>query len=237
MTGTLVISRIQAICFDLDGTLIDTDDNYVARTARWLHPISRILPDSNPETLARHVVMAVETPINAVLGLFDRFNLDEFFGPLLDKLHRSRGLAGVEDIRLIPGALTTLERLAPHFPLGIATSRDRWSAAAILEGEYLNRFFQSVATARTTLRAKPHPQPIIWTADQLGVPPQSLLMVGDTTVDIHAGRAAGAQTVGVLSGFGEQEELEEAGADLLLERVLDLVHLLMEQERSSLSNQ
>ncbi len=229
MTGTLDISRIQAICFDLDGTLIDTDDKYVARTARWLRPISRILPDSNPETLARHVVMTVETPVNALLGLFDRFNLDEFFGPLLDKLHRSRGLAGVEEIRLIPGALATLERLTPHFPLVISTSRDRWSTTAILEADALNRFFQCVATARTTLRAKPHPQPIIWTAEQLNVPPQSLLMVGDTTVDIRAGRAAGAQTVGVLSGFGERRELAEAGADVILERTLDLADLLLEE--------
>ncbi|NOR89907.1 MAG: HAD-IA family hydrolase [Anaerolineales bacterium] len=229
MTEPLDLSRIQAICFDLDGTLIDTDEKYVARAARWLRPISRILPDNNPQAYARRVVMAVETPVNAALGLFDRFHLDEFIGPLLDKLHRSRGLAAVDEIRLIPGALATLERLAPHFPLGIATSRDRWSAAAILDAEDLNHFFQCVASARTTLRAKPHPQPIIWAAGQLGVHPQSLLMVGDTTVDIRAGRAAGAQTAGVLSGFGEKRELTEAGANVIFERTLDLVDLLLNE--------
>jgi phosphoglycolate phosphatase-like HAD superfamily hydrolase len=230
VTRTLDISRVQAICFDLDGTLVDTDDNYVERAARWLRPISRILPGNNPETLVRRVVMVVETPVNELLGLFDRFNLDEVLGPLLDKLHRSRGLAAVEEIRLVPGSLSTLERLAPRFPLGIATSRDRWSTAAILEAEFLNLFFQSVATARTTRRAKPHPQPIIWTADQLGVPPQSLLVVGDTTVDIRAGRAAGAQTAGVLSGFGIRRELAEAGADVILERTLDLAALLLDEK-------
>ena len=229
MTAPLDISRIQAICFDLDGTLIDTDEKYVARAARWLRPLSTILPDSNPETLARRVVMAVETPVNATLGLFDRFHLDEFFGPLLDRLHRSRGLAAVNEIRLIPGALTTLERLGSRFPLGIATSRDRWSTEAILEEEALNRFFQCVATARTTLRAKPHPQPIIWAATQLGVRPQSLLMIGDTTVDIRSGRAAGAQTAGVLSGFGEKQELADAGANIVLERTLDIADLLLDE--------
>lgn len=229
MTRTLDIPRILAICFDLDGTLIDTDDKYVENAARWLRPISRILPNNNPEALARRVVMAVETPINALLGLFDRFNLDDALGSLRDNLHRSRGLVSVGEIRLVPGALATLERLAPRFPLSIATSRDRWSTAAILEAELLNRFFQSVATARATLRAKPHPHPIIWTADQLGVPPQSLLVVGDTTVDIRAGRAAGAQTAGILSGFGERKELVEAGADVILERTLDLANLLLNE--------
>ncbi len=228
MKRTLDISRIQAICFDLDGTLIDTDEKYVARAARWLRPLSHILPDSNPEALARRIVMAVETPFNTALGLFDRFNLDEFFGPLLDKLHRSRGLAAVDEISLIPGSLATLERLAPHFHLGIATSRDRWSASSILNAEDLNRFFRCVATARTTLRAKPHPQPILWAADKLGIRPQSLLMVGDTTVDIRAGRAAGAQTAGVLTGFGERRELTKAGANVILERTLDLADLLLD---------
>jgi len=155
--------------------------------------------------------------------------LDEFFGPLLDKLHRSRGLAAVDAISLIPDALSTLERLGPRFPLGIATSRDRWSAAAILETADLNRFFRCVATARTTLRAKPHPQPIIWAANQLGVHPHSLLVVGDTTVDIRAGCAAGAQTAGVLSGFGERRELTEAGANIILDRTLDLADLLLNE--------
>lgn len=230
MTESLDISRIQAICFDIDGTLVDTDEKYVARAARWLRPLSHILPDSNPDALARRFVMAVETPVNAALGLFDRFNLDEFFGPLLDKLHRSRGLATVDEISVIPGALATLERLGPRFPLGIATSRDRWSTAAILDEEDLNHFFQCVATARTTLRAKPHPQPIIWAANQLGIHPHSLLMVGDTTVDIRAGRDAGAQTAGVLSGFGERRELIEAGAKVVFERTLDLADLLLDEK-------
>lgn len=47
-------------------------------------------------------------------------------------------------------------------------------------------------------------------------------MVGDTTVDMLAGRRAGAQTVGVLCGFGERGELESAGADVLLESTADL---------------
>ena len=231
MTGTLDISRIQAICFDLDGTLVDTDEHYVNRAARWLRPISIILPGINLKTLARRLVMVVETPVNAALGLMDRTNVDELIEPLLNRLHRSRGLATVEDIHLAPGAIATLERLAPHFPLGIATSRDQWSAAAILEAEHLNLYIQSVATAQTTRRAKPHPQAIIWSAEQLGVPPQSLLMVGDTTVDIRAGRAAGAQTVGVLSGFGERRELTDAGADMILERTLDLADLLLYEEK------
>jgi len=60
----------------------------------------------------------------------------------------------------------------------------------------------------------------------MGVPPENCLMVGDTTVDIRAGRAAGAQTVGVLCGFGYREELERAGADAILNSTGELANLL-----------
>ena len=53
-------------------------------------------------------------------------------------------------------------------------------------------------------------------------------MVGDTSVDIRAGRAAGAQTVGVLCGFGEEAELREHAADMILSMTAELVQVLEE---------
>jgi phosphoglycolate phosphatase-like HAD superfamily hydrolase len=52
-------------------------------------------------------------------------------------------------------------------------------------------------------------------------------MVGDTTVDIRAGVAAGTQTVGVLCGFGERHELERAKANLILESTTELADVLL----------
>jgi phosphoglycolate phosphatase-like HAD superfamily hydrolase len=61
----------------------------------------------------------------------------------------------------------------------------------------------------------------------MGVPPSTCLMVGDTMVDILAGKKAGAQTVGVLCGFGDNRELKRAGADLILDNTSDLVGYLL----------
>jgi phosphoglycolate phosphatase-like HAD superfamily hydrolase len=52
-------------------------------------------------------------------------------------------------------------------------------------------------------------------------------MVGDTTVDIRAGKAAGAQTAGVLCGFGSERELRRAGADLILPTTGQLDEILL----------
>jgi phosphoglycolate phosphatase-like HAD superfamily hydrolase len=56
--------------------------------------------------------------------------------------------------------------------------------------------------------------------------PENCLMVGDTTVDIRAGKAAGTQTVGVLCGFGQEAELRRAGADLIIASTAVLPQLL-----------
>jgi phosphoglycolate phosphatase-like HAD superfamily hydrolase len=55
-------------------------------------------------------------------------------------------------------------------------------------------------------------------------------MIGDTTIDMRCGRLAGAQTVGVLCGFGTQDELKQAGANLILRTTSDLLTVLKPQE-------
>ena len=67
---------------------------------------------------------------------------------------------------------------------------------------------------------------MLFAAEALGLDPAECLMVGDTIVDIKAGKLAGAQTAAVLCGFGQQQELEQAGADLILSSTADLEKLL-----------
>jgi phosphoglycolate phosphatase-like HAD superfamily hydrolase len=91
-----------------------------------------------------------------------------------------------------------------------------------LDGNHLSPLFKAIATGKTTRFTKPFPDPILWAARLLGVSPKTCLMVGDTTPDIRAGRAAGAQTLGVLCGFGDELELRAAGADDILASTANL---------------
>ncbi len=54
--------RVQAICLDIDGTLVDTDDAYVQRLAHALRPLSFLYQEEGRIALARRLVMAAETP-------------------------------------------------------------------------------------------------------------------------------------------------------------------------------
>jgi phosphoglycolate phosphatase-like HAD superfamily hydrolase len=214
--------RIQAICFDVDGTLSDTDDLYVGRLACLFGSFQSILPRMNPGRWARRIVMAAETPGNFLMGLPDIIGLDDEIFSVADFLARHSHPRPREH-RVIPGIPLMLEQLYLRYPLSVVSARDERNTHMFLEETGLSRFFQWVATAQTCAHTKPFPDPILWAAEKMNVSPEACLMVGDTSIDIRAGRSAGAQTAGVLCGFGEQEELIRQGADIILESTSDLL--------------
>jgi HAD superfamily hydrolase (TIGR01509 family) len=226
MRGNFDPRDLHAILFDIDGTLADTDDVYVRRLARKLRPFRRLFRDHNPTLFARQLVMLADTPMNSALMIMDKLGLDNILAPFYNRVRQWRGGFHPYNISLIPGVLSTLLHLHQNYPLAIITTRGSQSTKEFLDNCRLAGLFQVVATIRTVRRTKPHPDPILWAADQLGITPRECLMVGDTTVDIRAARSAGAKSVGVLSGFGSERELRRAGADVILRDITELVNLL-----------
>ena len=118
-----------------------------------------------------------------------------------------------------------LVKLRYSYPLSIISVRGNKSTLRFLFQFELLPFFTTVATGQTCTHTKPYPDPILWAAENMGVHASACLMVGDTVADIMAGRKAGAQTVGVLCGFGEEKELIRAGADQIIQDTPDLLKL------------
>lgn len=224
----LDIPRIRALIFDVDGTLSDTDDRMAAHITRLVRPVSFILPDRNPQRFARWFVMTIEAPGNFIYGLPDRLSIDSGLARLANALARRGWMRKPPRFWIMPQARSALERLYPHYPMSIASARDEAGTRCFLSQFGLGGYFRAVASALTCEHTKPYPHPVRWAAAQMGVPPESCLMVGDTTVDVQAGRAAGAQTVGVLCGFGYEAELRRAGADLILNTTAQLAEVLLD---------
>jgi HAD superfamily hydrolase (TIGR01549 family) len=221
--------RIKAICFDVDGTLSDTDDEVVHRLYTMLRPLyrSKLLSQYAVQGLSRWMVMAMETPGNLAYTAVDRTRMDDaVLHPLQKRMGKQNKVA--PSFWLIEGVVELLTGLAARYPLAVVTARDEAGTLAFLEQFSLQGQFGAVATARTCQYTKPFPDPVVWAAGELGVAPEDCLMVGDTTVDMRAGKAAGAQTVGVLCGFGREKELLRAGADLILPHTADLMDVLLD---------
>jgi HAD superfamily hydrolase (TIGR01549 family) len=216
----LDISRIRALCFDVDGTLSDTDDQYAQRIAnllpRFLFP--------NPMQTARRLVMWVEAPGNALLGFADTIGIDDEMTAFIEWINRNCKHPR-KNFLLVPGVDKMLAQMQGRYPMAVVSARDEKSTMRFLNQFDLCKYFDVIVTGLSASHTKPYPDPILLAAQKMGVKPADCLMIGDTTVDIRAGKAAGAQALGVLCGFGEEAELKQLGADLILKSTSDLTEV------------
>ena len=214
------IQGVQAVFFDLDGTLIDTDDQAVAGASKWL---SR-LGFRCPEQKARRLVMALESPLNTAMTILDLLGLDGL-------VHRIKEIkpikpAGGRIFLPIEGLDEIVEKLSHRYVLAIVTTRSRRDADIFLEENGLGGRFRAVVARESTWRIKPHPAPLLKAAELCSVPIGRCLMVGDTALDVRAAAQAGALSAAVLCGFGQNGELRRSGAHIILKHTRDLLGVL-----------
>ena len=220
---TLDIARIKALCFDVDGTLSDTDDLYANKISGLLPRF--LFPD--PDHTARRLVMWIESPGNALLGFADTVGMDDEMMAFIDWMNRHRKHT-LKKFLLVPGVDEMLAHMQGHYLMAIVSARDEKSTMRFLTQFDLCKYFDTIVTGLSAPHTKPYPDPILLAAQKMGIDPRECLMIGDTTVDMRAGKAAAAQTLGVLCGFGEEAELKQLGADFILKSTSDLPQLFAE---------
>ena len=227
--GSIDPMLVRGLLFDVDGTLVDTDDQMVERLARFLQPAAFLFKGRDPNKFSRWFVMMAESPANFLYQLSDRLGIDAHLAKIYSGISKRGRIEPdkKDDIRLIPGVLEMLTRLSQIYPMAVVSARDARSTFRLLEKFNLKHFFQVVITSQTCTHTKPYPDPILFAAEQLDLPPESCVMIGDTIVDVIAGKAAGAQTASVLCGFGTIRELKRSGADLVLSSTTDLAEILL----------
>lgn len=207
---------ISAILFDKDGTLFDFQVSWSAWAVTFLHDLAQ-----GDETRARVLgqVLGFDwesrrfLPDSCVIAGTD----EDIVSALLPELPGARG----PELRLrigLAAATAPMREAVPLAPfldglrarglnLGVATNDTESTARAHLETAGVLDRFDFVTGADSGHGAKPGPGMCLAYAAALGLPPAEVLMVGDSLHDLHAGRAAGMWTLGVLTGV--------AGADVL----------------------
>ncbi len=244
----LDLTRVRALVFDIDGTLADTDDHLVQSLAEALDAVPGV-SGRRAEQLARRVVMSAETPVNTAYGLLDKLGLDDEFSRIKgavasarDRLRdirrqrehgdTSRNAAAADHVphSMVSGVQDMLHILAKHYPMCTVSTGHQERVDFFLEHYEVRSLFRTVVTAQTTPRMKPYPDPILYAAEAMVVPPEAVLVIGDTTVDMEAATAAGAQAIGVLCGFGTEAELRASGAVMICETTSDVLGVLLPEE-------
>jgi phosphoglycolate phosphatase len=187
---------IEAVLFDLDGTLADTAPDMARtvnrmRTSRGLAPVSTESVRPHVSSGARGMLMAAFR-MTADHADFPAMRA-EFLELYADNL--------CVDTRLFPGMLQLLDRLeAGDIAWGVVTNKFERFARPLIEDLGLGARAAVVIGGDTCARAKPFPDPLLFAAASMGVAPTRTLYVGDDERDVQAARAAGMPVV--VAGYG-----------------------------------
>jgi phosphoglycolate phosphatase len=225
LVGKLVNLRVKAILIDLDGTVVDIGEPLIEaaeRTASTLG-LRKIDPRIGLE-LAKEL-QSNPSPYN----VFEKFGIEEktrkdFLETFLSTWY---SIVPIRTI-LVPKADETLRLLSEHYPLALITRRDmpKEPIRNELERLGLTRYFKLIVTSQDVKEPKPSPQAFLTAANRLGVSAKDSLVVGDSIIDVQAGRLAGARTAAVLSGLFSREELEKEKPDLIIRDINSLPDFL-----------
>jgi HAD superfamily hydrolase (TIGR01509 family) len=209
----------QGIVFDMDGVLLDSSPMHDAayREALRAFPI----PDF------RYSRVAGMRSSDGMLAILKEHGI-HLPGEQIAALAAAKSRIALAHIAaanpIVPGARTLLHALAGRFKLALASSASPAAVNAFLDQNDLRPLFHSVVHSGDVRSAKPAPEIFELAIERLGLAARTSLVVEDAVAGIQAAKAAGAVACGIPSTCGA-DELEHAGADLIIHQLEDLLEI------------
>ncbi len=209
---------MRLILFDVDGTLVDSQ-NIIVAAQRMAFTVHGLEPPSRELSLSIVGLSLVEAFTVLVGAKGPVESLAEAYKDAFAVLRQDPAYAEP----LFPGAAECLDWLCGREDvlLGIATGKSRRGVAHLLERHGWHRLFATIQTADDA-PSKPHPAMILQAMEELGVVPEDTVMIGDSSYDMAMARAAGVLPVGVSWGFQPVAALSEAGAARIVHSYAEL---------------
>jgi phosphoglycolate phosphatase len=212
-------STLQAAIVDLDGTMVDTLGDFVVVLNRVLaelalSPIDRGFVEHTVGKGSEHLIRSTLQQVGADAGLYAS----------AWALYQQRyAEVNGEHSAVYPGVVDGLTRLrARGLKLACLTNKPTAFALPLLRLKGLDGFFSVVFGGDAFERKKPDPLPLIKTCAALAAVPAQTLMVGDSSNDARAARAAGCPVVLVSYGYNHGEPVAAVDADGVVDRLDEL---------------
>jgi phosphoglycolate phosphatase len=214
---------IQAVLFDLDGTLADTapDLGYALNLLRERHGLAPLAQ----ETIRPYASHGTRGLFEIGFGLTPE---NARFDPLREEYLALYTANLCRFTQLFPGMVTLLEALEErNIHWGVVTNKPARFTNPLLEQLGLIGRAASIISGDTCPHPKPHPEPLLCAAREIGVAPQTCLYVGDAERDIEAARAAGMPALIADYGYlGAADRPETWGAQGRIDTPLGILAFL-----------
>ena len=216
-TGSFSLSDFDAAIVDLDGTMVDTAGDFVVALNLVLAELA--LPAIDHAFVSRTIGKGSEYLIRQTLA--HAGGDADLYDQAWARYQHHYGEINGQQSAPFPGVLEGLQKLrAAGLKLGCVTNKPTVYARQLLALKGLDGFFAQVFGGDAFERKKPDPLPLVKTCEALGSAPAQTLMVGDSSNDVHAARAAGCAKVVLVSyGYNHGEPVATAGADRVIERL------------------
>lgn len=210
------MTRLTAICFDVDGTLLNTSE-FVQRSYEYV--LGTILPPADHrEQLRRMFGKPLDVCYQELAPGFDPV-------PLM-KLHdefQERNMDLVQPFEDVESTLLALK--ARGIAVAAVTNRKRDSTITLLEVSDLTKHIDLVIAIEDVVNPKPHPEGVLKALTHFQQQPESAAMVGDSEFDIMAGKGANTRTIGVTTGLAP-ELMKQEEPDYVFDSIRDILTLL-----------
>lgn len=211
--------HVDAILFDLDGTLVDSAGDIATSVNYTLDRMQ--LPRHSTAEIRQFVGDGMKALLTRAIGTDDEAQLKAGI-----TLFREHYFAHCMDTSaLYPGVVDVL-RAFDGKPMAVVTNKPRAVSVHMLQCLGLMPHFGLIVGGETTPYKKPHPEPLLHALRHFGAEPSRSAIVGDHANDILAGKAIGMFTCAVTYGLTDRATLERAQPHALIDRLEDLTTCL-----------
>jgi pyrophosphatase PpaX len=209
---------IDTVLFDLDGTIVDTNELIIQA---FLYA----LEGKTPEPITREFLsMNMGRPLIEQMKRFTgQEDVDDVIATYRE-FHVRRHDELVADFPHVREVLTELHDRGIR--MGVVTSKVRKTTGMSLELYGLDQLMSVIVTIDDVVNAKPHAEPVLKALEALGADPSRTLMVGDSSYDILSGQAAGVRTAGVSWSLKGAEYLSGYKPDYMLHDMRELLEIV-----------
>ncbi|WDC84824.1 pyrophosphatase PpaX [Caloramator sp. mosi_1] len=206
----------KAILFDLDGTLLDTNELIISS---YKYTIKKHL---NRDLEDKEIVRYFGEPLRLTLERYDKEKVEEMYRTYVkynEEKHDSM-------IKLMDNAKETLEELKNRgFKIGVVTSKRKAMAERGLKYFNLIELMDVIIAMEDTKIHKPNPEPLLEACRRLDILPSEVLYVGDSHYDVQCGKNAGSKTCVVKYTVLDLQEVLSYGPDFAINDLKELLKL------------
>ncbi|HDR8471948.1 TPA: pyrophosphatase PpaX [Bacillus cereus] len=215
--------RINTVLFDLDGTLINTNELIISS---FLHTLNTYYPNQYKR---EDVLPFIGPSLHDTFSKIDESKVEEMITSYREFNHDHHDEL-VEEYETVYETVRELKKQG--YKVGIVTTKARQTVEMGLQLSKLDEFFDVVVTIDDVEHVKPHPEPLQKALELLDAKPEEALMVGDNHHDIVGGQNAGTKTAAVSWTLKGRAYLEAYKSDFMLNKMSDLLPILSNMNRS-----